>query len=408
MGIRLLRGRKRVLWSALVVVVVAAGVGAWLVFGTSSADPSTQSLTAKATSGTQRQTVSASGTVQPAHQADLEFAVSGTVTAVLVDEGDTVKAGQVLARVDDALLRAQADVADATLDAAQARRGEDAGSGASDTQLAADDAAVVSAQSRLDSANADLDHARLRSTIAGTVAAVGLAVGDQVSAGGSSDGSSPQDDSDQPTSPNAAQDDQSDTTTGITVVSTDRFVVNANIAAASVKSVKKGQQAEITPVDATQPVEGTVTSVAAVAETDDNGAATFPVSIEVTGTHDDLYGGSSATASILTEERENVLTVPSQALHGDGNTTYVNKMVDGKAVRTTVKIGTAYGPQTEIVSGLEEGDEVELTGFTRLPGGDNGDNSGGPERGVDGGPNGGGGKFPGGGFPGGGSFPGGN
>jgi multidrug efflux pump subunit AcrA (membrane-fusion protein) len=362
-GIRLPRGRKRVLWSAVAAVVVAAGVGGWLVFWPAAAEPSAQTPTARATSGPQRQTVSASGTVAPARQADLEFAVSGTVTAVLVHEGDTVRAGQELARVDDALLRAQADAAAATLDAARAKRDDDAG--ASDTQLAADDAAVVSARSRLDAARADLAHARLRSTIAGTVASVGLAVGDQVSAG-SSDGDSPQD---QPTSPSAAQDDQSDDTTGFTVVSTDRFVVSADVAAASVTAVKKGQQAEITPVDATEPVEGTVTSVAAVAETDDSGAATFPVTIDVTGTHDDLYAGSSATVAVVTEERENVLTVPSQALHGDGNTTYVNKMVHGSPVRTTVQIGTAYGPLTEIVSGLAEGDEVELAGFVRLPGG---------------------------------------
>jgi multidrug efflux pump subunit AcrA (membrane-fusion protein) len=401
-GIRLPRGRKRVLWSAVAVAVVAAGVGGWLVFWPASAEQAAQSPTARATSGPQRQSVSASGTVRPARQADLDFAVSGTVTAVLVHEGDTVKAGQELARVDDALLAAQADAAAATLDAAQAKRDGDAG--ASDTQLAADDAAVVSARSRLDAARADLGHARLRSTIAGTVASVGLAVGDQVSAG-ASDGDSPQDGSNQPTSPSAAQDDQSDATAAVTVVSTDRFVVAANVAAASVKSVKKGQQTEITPVDATQPVEGTVTSVAAVAETDDNGAATFPVTIDVTGTHDDLYGGSSATVAIVVEERDDVLTVPSQALHGDGNTTYVDKMVDGRAVRTTVRIGTAYGPVTEIVSGLAEGDELELAGFARLPGG--------TDRGTGGtneGPKGGGPVVvPGGGdvFGGNGSFPGG-
>jgi multidrug efflux pump subunit AcrA (membrane-fusion protein) len=403
-GIRLPRGRKRVLWSAVAVVVVAAGVGAWLVFGPSAGEPAAQSLTARATSGPQRQTVSASGTVQPARRADLEFAVSGTVTAVLVGEGDTVKAGQELARVDSALLQAQADAAEATLDAAQAKRADD--DGASDTQLAADDAAVVSAQSRLDAARADLGHARLRSTIAGTVASVGLAVGDQVSAGGSSDGDSPQDGSDQPTSPSAAQDDQSDdSTTGFTVVSTDRFVVSASVAAASVKSVKKGQQAEITPVDATEPVEGTVTSVAAVAETDDNGAATFPVTIDVTGTHDDLYAGSSATVGIVTEERDDVLTVPSQALHGDGKTTYVNKIVRGSPVRTTVRIGTAYGPLTEIVSGLAEGDEVELAGFARLPGSTDRGTGGTNEGPKGGGPV----MIPGGGgsFPGNGSFPGG-
>lgn len=392
MGFRLPRGRKRVLWSAVAVVVVAAGVGGWLVFWPSSPEPAAESLTARATSGPQRQTVAASGTVRPARQADLEFAVSGTVTAVLVGEGDAVTAGQVLARVDDALLRAKADAASATLHAAQAKRDEDAA--ASDTQLAADDAAVVSARSRLDSARADLDHARLRSPIAGTVASVDLAVGDQVSSGSSPDDG---------TTPSAAPDDQSDdSATGITVVSTGRFAVAADVAAADVAKVEKGQQVEITPVDATRPVEGTVVSVAAVAETSDDGAATFPVTIDVTGERDDVYAGSSATVSIVTEEREDVLTVPSQALHGDGKSTYVNKIANGRPVRTTVRIGTVYGPLTEIVSGLAEGDEVELASFTRLPGGGT---NGGEGGGKGGGPV----VVPGGGgvFPGNGSFPGG-
>jgi macrolide-specific efflux system membrane fusion protein len=61
--------------------------------------------------------------------------------------------------------------------------------------------------------------------------------------------------------------------------------------------------------------------------------------------------------------------VPSAALHSEGDTTYVNKIVDGRTVKTTVEIGTAYGPVTEIVSGLREGDEVEIAVFVRGPGG---------------------------------------
>jgi macrolide-specific efflux system membrane fusion protein len=376
-----------------VIVLAAAGAGAWLVFAPSEAEPSADSMTVAATRGTQRQTVGATGTIQPARRADLEFAVSGEVTEVLVAEGDTVTAGQVLARVDDELLAAEVAAADADLDAARARRDDDVAAGASDSQLAADDASVVSAQSRLASAQESLDHAQLRATLAGTVADVSLAVGDQVSGG---DGSSPSDDG--ATSPNAAQDDESgEDTQAITVVSTGRFIVEASVAAADVGQLKKGQQVEITPVDATEPVEGTVTTVGRVAEADDSGAATFPVTIEVTGEHDDVYAGSSATVTVIVAERDDVLTVPTQALHGEGDETYVHKMVDSRRVRTDVRVGTAYGPLTEIVSGLAEGDEVEVAGFVRRPGGDQGGGDQGGEQGggpvVDVGP-GGDGKVP--------------
>ncbi|MPZ83803.1 MAG: biotin/lipoyl-binding protein [Actinophytocola sp.] len=390
MGLRLPRGRKRVLWLAAAVVVGAGGVGAWLVVGPSAAEPTPQDMTATATSGTQRRTVAATGTVQPAHKADLAFGVSGEVTGVLVAEGDTVTAGQVLATVDDELLRAEVDAAESTLDAAEARRDDDTAADASDPQLAADDAAVVSARSRLTAAQDSLDQARLRATIAGTVVAVDVAVGDRVG------GDQPSGDS--PTEP----DDQSDgsTTAQVTVVSTNRYVVEASVASSDVERVEAGQQAEITPVDATEPVEGTVTTVGLVAETADSGAATFPVTVDVTGERDDIFARSSATVSIVVEERENVLTVPSQALHSDGDTTYVYKIVGGERTRTVVEIGTAYGPQTEIVSGLAEGDEVEIAGFTRPPGGGGGDSD---DQGPRVFPGGGGGQVPGGGMiPGGG------
>lgn len=376
------------LWLAAAVVVVAGGVGTWLVVGPSSAQPAAKDLTAQATSGTQRQTVAATGTIQPAQRADLSFGVSGEVTGVLVAEGDTVTAGQVLATVDDELLRAEVDAAEATLDAVEARRADDTAAGASDTQLAADDAAVVSAKSRLAAAKDSLGQARLRATIAGTVAAVDVTVGDRVG-------------TDQPSgdSPAAAEDQSADSTSAqVTVVSTNRYVVEVSVAGADVERVEAGQQAEIIPVDATEPVEGTVTTVGLVAETADSGAATFPVTVDVTGERDDIFAGSTATVSVIVEERANVLTVPSAALHSEDATTYVYKIVDGERTRTDVEIGTAYGPQTEIVSGLVEGDEVEVAGFTRPPGGGGG---GGDDQGPK--------MFPGGGgkVSGGGMFPGG-
>ena len=398
MRFRLPRGRRRVLWLAVVVVVAAGGAGAWLVLRPSSAAPAAQAMTAAVTSGPQRQTVSATGTVKPAKQADLSFAVSGEVTAVLVAEGDTVTAGQVLATVDDELLRAEVDAAQSNLDAADARRDDDTAAGASATQLSADDAAVVSARSRLTSAQDSLGQARLRATIAGTVAAVDLAVGDRVSGG--DNGSAPSGDSSTPTD----QSGSGSTTAQFTVVSTNRFIVEASVASGDVERVKARLAADVTPVDATEPVPGTVTTVGLVAQVDDSGVATFPVTIDVTGERDNIYAGSSATVTIVVEERPGVLTVPSQALHSEGGQTYVYKIVGGERVRTDVEIGTAYGPQTEVVSGLAEGDEVEIDGFVRAPGAGNQDNQNGGGQGPKMFPGGGGGgQGPGGGMaPGGG------
>jgi macrolide-specific efflux system membrane fusion protein len=155
----------------------------------------------------------------------------------------------------------------------------------------------------------------------------------------------------------------------VTIQSTGHYVIDATVASDDVKRLKKGLQAEITPTGVTDPVYGTVTAVGLVAETSPSGAAVFPVTIEVTGKRKDLYAGTSADASIVVKQVEDVLTVPSRALQTDGDTTYVMKVVDGKSVKTTVETGTTYGMSTEVTSGLEDGDEVEIPGFTAPSGG---------------------------------------
>lgn len=333
--------RRKLLVLAGVVVVAAGGGAAWWLL--KPAEATAEPVVVPVTVGTQRQTVSAAGTVEPAERADLSFAVSGKVTEVLVKEGDAVTEGQALATVDDTLLQAQLAAAQAQLDAAEDK--------AAEADDASSDAAVLSAESDVAAAQEAVDQATLTAPMAGTVAAVDLAVGDRV-------GTSQQDGSD-------------DAQAQVTVVSTGTFVVEASVGAADAARVKQGVAAEITPVGADEPVEGTVRTVGLVASADESGAATFPVTIDVTGTRDDLYAGSSATAVIVVAERENVLTVPAMALHTEGGTTYVNKVVDGTAVRTEVTVGEAFGMRTEVTSGLKEGDEVEVRANTqgRTPGG---------------------------------------
>lgn len=333
--------RRKLLVLAGVVVVAAGGGAAWWLL--KPAEATASPVVVPVTVGTQRQTVSASGTVEPAERADLSFAVSGEVTEVLVEPGDAVTAGQALATVDDTLLQAQLTAAQAQLDAA-----EDKADGS-----ASSDAAVVSAESDVAAAQEAVDQATLTAPIAGTVAAVDLAVGDRVGTSSAQQGSS------------------EDTQAQVTVVSTGTFVVEASVSAADAAQVKQGLAAEITPVGADEPVEGTVRTVGLVASADESGAATFPVTIDVTATRDDLYAGSSATAAIVVSERENVLTVPGMALHTEDDRTYVNKVVDGTAVRTEVTVGESFGMQTEVTAGLAEGDEVEVRALTqeRKPGG---------------------------------------
>jgi HlyD family secretion protein len=106
---------KRIRWPVLATVaVLVAGSGtAYAVTN----DPSTGSYrTVRATKGDVEEVLSTSGSVDAARRADLEFGTSGTVARLAVAVGDTVKAGQVVARLDThtlqaAVTRARASVA---------------------------------------------------------------------------------------------------------------------------------------------------------------------------------------------------------------------------------------------------------------------------------------------------------
>ena len=183
--------RHRVAIVAVVVVVLAGagGLAYWLTSGSST--PTGLVITTQivsVTTGTIQQTVASSGTIQPASQANLNFAVSGTVTAVNVKAGQTVTSGQVLATVNTSALSEQVSAAQAQLDSANARLAADQASGASTTQIDSDQAAVTSAESSLSNAQTALSDASLTSTMSGTVASVGLTVGQQVTGTGSGGG----------------------------------------------------------------------------------------------------------------------------------------------------------------------------------------------------------------------------
>jgi multidrug efflux pump subunit AcrA (membrane-fusion protein) len=384
----------------VVVLLAAAGVGAWLFTRTPDA-AAAQTVTATVASGTYQQTVSGTGTLEPTRQADLDFAVSGRVTSVLVGAGDHVEKGEKLATLDTSSLDAALTSAQAQLDAAQAQRDDDVDADASSTQLSADRAAVAAAESALSQAQDDLESATLRSTMTGTVASVDLTVGDQVS-GSSSNGSNGSNGATGGATSDPTGGSDTTTTSQVVVVSPRHFKVVADVAADDVSQVKKGMQAQLTPNGATDPVYGTVTAVGLVAEASSSGAATFPVTVVVTGAQPKLYAGTSATVSIITKQVTGVLAVPAMALHTSGSTTYVEKLVGGKQVRTTVKVGDTYGSNTEVTSGLAAGDKVVLA-TVRLPAGNgNRDNGGGfPGGGELNLPGGGAGNFPGGAPPGG-------
>jgi membrane fusion protein, macrolide-specific efflux system len=347
-------------------------------------------------------TVTASGTIAAAQQASLNFEVSGQVTSIPATVGQQVHAGQTLATVDAASLPSQVAQARAAVAASQARVASDQASGASAAQINADNAVLASSNAQLAVAQQNLSRATLSAPFDGTIAAVTLTVGQQVSgtsaagSGGTSNGSGPTGTSGSGAA--AASSIASATTTSasnaqIVVISTGTYVVNADVDDTQVSQLRTGDQAVIVPNGSTSQIFGTVASVGMVGS-QSSGIATYPVVINVTGDPDNLPVGATAQISIIVKQLTDVVVVPRAAVHSDGGRSVVYEMSGAQQVPHPVTVGLSSGGQDQITEGLAAGTRIVL------PAAPAGTGAGGPGRGGGGfgggGGLGGGGRAPGG------------
>jgi multidrug efflux pump subunit AcrA (membrane-fusion protein) len=376
----------------VVVLLVAGGVAtAWAKTRSSGTVP-TAAATRLVTvsSGTVQQSVAASGTIAPTTTSNLTFGSAGQVTSVKVTQGQKVTAGQQLATITSASLTSQVAQAQATIASDEAKLSTDQTAAASAAQIAADQASITVAQAQLTDAQAALAGATLTSPITGTVTAVNLTVGQQLSASSSSTGSSSgagassgsgassggssgassgggsgqsgsgsaSTSSGASASSGSSGASSSTSSTGqIQVISTGSYIVNASVGASDVANVAKGDQVTITTTGSTTPVFGLVSSVGIVASSS-SGTSAFPVVITVTGSPTGLYAGSTANVSIIYRQLSNVLVVPTLAITRTNGNSYVTLDKNGVKSQRLITVGLSSGGSTQVASGLTAGDTV--------------------------------------------------
>jgi macrolide-specific efflux system membrane fusion protein len=358
------RKRKYLLIGAVVVLIAGLATGLTLAFtgGSPATGLVVTSEVVKVTTGTIKQTVATSGTLEPATEADLDFGVSGTVTAVDVHAGQVVTAGQVLATVGTTALSADVAAAEANVSAAEARLSSDEAAGGATTEIDSDEASVTSAESSLSTAQTNLADASLTSTISGTVASVSLTVGQAVTGTGSSGGSGGSGGSGAGAAANAdsssASTSTSSSTGQVVVIGTDSYIVNTTVDDTDIGQVAEGDQATVTATGATTVDYGTVASVGLIA-TESSDVATFPVVIDVTGDPPGLYAGSTADVSIIVKQLNNVVEVPTAAItYTTGGQATVTLVKGGKHVSQAVTVGQAANGETQVTSGVTSGDSI--------------------------------------------------
>jgi len=144
------RKRRLAFYVVLVLAVAAvAGFGFRSIYQTASASTGI-ARTVTVERGTVQSSVTASGNISPATAASENFTGSGTVTAIKVEVGDHVKAGEVLATLDASTASVNLETAEANLQSAETALQQDL-AGGSAQQVAQNESSLVSAQNQLTS-----------------------------------------------------------------------------------------------------------------------------------------------------------------------------------------------------------------------------------------------------------------
>ena len=329
---------------------------------------------AKVDQGAIVQRVAANGTLNPVELVNVGTQISGTVLKLHVDFNQPVKAGQLLAELDPAILEAQIRQSEANLASARAvlnnaelalKRNENLKSrgfvsdGAldglrKDVETARAQVAQIEAQISRDRTN--LGYSKVRSPIDGIVVNRGIDVGQTVAASFQT-----------PTLFQIARDLR-------------RMQIDTSVSEADVGPIQPGQPVRFT-VDAFREQEFTAkVRMVRLNPTTQQNVVTYNVVIDVDNKDGILLPGMTAQVAIVTNRKERVLRIPAAALRfrppeadtaaaaaappekGRRASAQVPRVhvigESGALMPKEIKIGITDGRFTEVLEGLAEGDEV--------------------------------------------------
>lgn len=398
------------LLNKILLVALIAGLG-WFtstkIMTTSTA--ATTYETAKVEKGNIISTLTESGTVTAISQTTINSPTDGVISAVYVKNGDVVAAGQNLFQVKSTATEKEKATAYASyLSALNNAQTAKQTKQSLQAQLEAARKTVIDAQSAVDTLNNNINNSysnpatkqpytaneieSIKSTltsakqnfsvtetkylqsdtsigatsasqsvawlnyqatqdsivtapIAGTIANFSAAVGSNVNASTSTTSTS-----NSSTTTNAA---------GVLVIGDFSLLnIKAQANEVDVPSLAAGQKATVT-LDAfpDKTFVGTVSSVDTIG-TVSSGVATYNVYITLVSPPSNIHSGMTASAVIQTNRKNNVLKVPSTAIQTADGVSTVQVIKNGQVSTVDVEIGIADDTNTEIISGLTEGQEV--------------------------------------------------
>jgi RND family efflux transporter MFP subunit len=384
--------KKRV--SKIILAVVLCGVGAFLLVSVFKPDsaPALQYQIASVQGGNLSIEITGSGNLALSSTEDLTFEMAGTVQEVLVEEGDSVEEGQVIARLDTSeweneltaveldLLQAKINLwnAELALDKAE----EDTTSDFRAWEIQIKRLQVKLAEGRLEDAEEALEEAsevspEVAAPFDGFIINVNVSGGDEVKKG----------------------------TVATTLADPNKFEVDIMVGEMDISQVEKGGRAtlqadaisgisfpaEVTYIAPTATIQSGVVNYKVTVEVESleavvqeqqtiSGTAQVPPSgmtppegftppagqgststdqTPATSQASQLREGLTVTVGIIVEQRINVLLVPNGAITTQGGQSYVQVLSpDGTIERRAIKTGITDYVNTEVTDGLSEGEKV--------------------------------------------------
>ena len=365
--------KRRAVSITVVILVLAAGVGATVLKkrpepGT-PAGPATTALQAPATleflasdvvlvaPHDLRQTLPLSGSLRAVNQAAVKARVAGEVREVLVREGESVSASQILVRMDNSEFQARLDQ---TKGALQASRGQlDMASKARDnnkallakgfiSQNAFDNAAsqyeialanVESAKGGLDVAQKSLGDTVIRAPIAGLISNRTIQPGEKVSADYHF----------------------------LDVVDLRQMELEAAVPTTDIMHVALGQEVQVKVEGLSRPLIGKVTRINPATQA---GSRSILAYIQVDNPQGALRVGMFGEAQLTLAKKTGVLTVPQSAIQNLAGAPFVYAIENQQLAQKPVKIGIngndGDGGAVEIISGLDSGAQIVKSNLGNL------------------------------------------
>lgn len=272
--------------------------------------------------------------------------VKGEIRAVLADEGQRVRAGEVLARLDGDQLRLEVALAAATMrklerDYQRNTELQDKGliSAVSIDNLKYE---LEAAKASWELAQLQLSYTNIRSPISGTVTQRldVVKVGNTVT-------------------PVGGVIESADSSLFV-VEDLDSLILRVNVPERELAKLSVGQLAELS-FDAV-PGRSFAGQIALISPYVDAATATFGVRIRVTETGGLLRPGMFARVAIVYERKLDALQIPRTALLDGDGPPKVFVVQDGKAAERAVSLGLSSGAMIEVVEGLKDGEQVVVVG----------------------------------------------